>query len=65
MLYLFIFEFVFEGYFDKIVDQISDVFVDYFIVFDFFLKVVCEMLVMIGQVVFVGEVKFDVYFDVQ
>lgn len=65
MFYFFILEFVLEGYFDKVVDQIFDVLVDYFIVFDFQLKVVCEIFVIIGQVVLVGEVKFNVYLDVQ
>jgi S-adenosylmethionine synthetase len=65
MPYLFTSESVSEGHPDKISDQISDALVDHFIAFDPSSKVACETLVTTGQVVLAGEVKSDVYLDVQ
>ena len=65
MPYLFTSESVSEGLPDKIADQISDSLVDHFIAFDPSSKVACETLVTTGQVVLAGEVKSDVYLDVQ
>ncbi|MCR9102123.1 MAG: methionine adenosyltransferase [bacterium] len=65
MPYLFTSESVSEGHPDKIADQISDALVDHFIAFDPSSKVACETLVTTGQVVLAGEVKSDVYLDVQ
>jgi len=65
MPYLFTSESVSEGHPDKIADQISDALVDHFIAFDPASKVACETLVTTGQVVLAGEVKSNVYLDVQ
>ncbi|HKK74303.1 MAG TPA: methionine adenosyltransferase [Saprospiraceae bacterium] len=65
MPYLFTSESVSEGHPDKIADQISDALVDHFIGFDPSSKVACETLVTTGQVVLAGEVKSEVYLDVQ
>jgi S-adenosylmethionine synthetase len=65
MPYLFTSESVSEGHPDKISDQISDALVDHFIAFDPSSKVACETLVTTGQVVLAGEVKSEVYLDVQ
>ncbi len=65
MSYLFTSESVSEGHPDKIADQISDALVDHFLAFDPNSKVACETLVTTGQVILAGEVKSDVYLDVQ
>lgn len=65
MPYLFTSESVSEGHPDKVADQISDALVDHFIAFDPSSKVACETLVTTGQVILAGEVKSDVYLDVQ
>lgn len=65
MPYLFTSESVSEGHPDKVSDQISDALVDHFIAFDPASKVACETLVTTGQVVLAGEVKSNVYLDVQ
>ncbi len=65
MPYLFTSESVSEGHPDKIADQISDALIDNFLAFDPSSKVACETLVTTGQVVLAGEVKSDVYLDVQ
>ena len=65
MPYLFTSESVSEGHPDKVADQISDALVDHFIAFDPQSKVACETLVTTGQVVLAGEVKSNVYLDVQ
>jgi S-adenosylmethionine synthetase len=65
MAYLFTSESVSEGHPDKIADQISDALIDNFLAFDPNSKVACETLVTTGQVVLAGEVKSDVYLDVQ
>ncbi|GEQ86914.1 S-adenosylmethionine synthase [Patiriisocius marinistellae] len=65
MAYLFTSESVSEGHPDKVADQISDALIDNFLAFDPQSKVACETLVTTGQVVLAGEVKSDVYLDVQ
>ncbi|WP_266367638.1 methionine adenosyltransferase [Tellurirhabdus rosea] len=65
MPYLFTSESVSEGHPDKVADQISDALIDHFLAFDPNSKVACETLVTTGQVVLAGEVKTNVYLDVQ
>jgi S-adenosylmethionine synthetase len=65
MSYLFTSESVSEGHPDKVADQISDALIDNFLAFDKTSKVACETLVTTGQVVLAGEVKSDIYLDVQ
>ncbi|MCF8202228.1 MAG: methionine adenosyltransferase [Crocinitomicaceae bacterium] len=65
MAYLFTSESVSEGHPDKVSDQISDALIDNFMAFDPSSKVACETLVTTGQVVLAGEVKSNVYLDVQ
>lgn len=65
MPYLFTSESVSEGHPDKIADQISDALIDNFLAFDPDSKVACETLVTTGQVILAGEVKSNVYLDVQ
>src|SRR6056300_1208049 len=65
MAYLFTSESVSEGHPDKIADQISDALLDNFLAFDPQSKVACETLVTTGQVVLAGEVKSNIYLDVQ
>jgi S-adenosylmethionine synthetase len=65
MPYLFTSESVSEGHPDKIADQISDALLDNFLAFDPQSKVACETLVTTGQVILAGEVKSQVYVDVQ
>ena len=65
MPYLFTSESVSEGHPDKVADQISDALIDHFLAFDPQSKVACETLVTTGQVVLAGEVKSNVYLDVQ
>ncbi len=65
MPYLFTSESVSEGHPDKIADQISDALVDHFLAFDPTSKVAVETLVTTGQVVLAGEVRSQVYLDVQ
>jgi S-adenosylmethionine synthetase len=65
MPYLFTSESVSEGHPDKIADQISDALIDNFLAFDPSSKVACETLVTTGQVFLAGEVKSEVYLDVQ
>lgn len=65
MSYLFTSESVSEGHPDKVSDQISDALIDNFMAFDPDSKVACETLVTTGQVVLAGEVKTNVYLDVQ
>ena len=65
MAYLFTSESVSEGHPDKIADQISDALIDHFLAFDPQSKVACETLVTTGQVVLAGEVKSNIYLDVQ
>lgn len=56
MFYIFIFESVFEGYFDKVCDCVLDVIVDFFLLKDLEVCVVCEILMIINQIILVGEV---------
>ncbi|MDX1651172.1 MAG: methionine adenosyltransferase [Brumimicrobium sp.] len=65
MSYLFTSESVSEGHPDKVADQISDALIDHFLAFDPNSKVACETLVTTGLVTLAGEVKSDVYLDVQ
>ena len=65
MSYLFTSESVSEGHPDKIADQISDALIDNFLAFDAESKVACETLVTTGQVILAGEVKSNIYLDVQ
>lgn len=65
MNYLFTSESVSEGHPDKISDQISDALIDNFLAFDSTSKVACETLVTTGQVILAGEVKSNIYLDVQ
>ncbi len=65
MPYLFTSESVSEGHPDKVADQISDALIDNFMAFDPTSKVACETLVTTGQVVLAGEVKTNIYLDVQ
>ena len=65
MAYLFTSESVSEGHPDKVADQISDALTDNFLAFDKDSKVACETLVTTGQVILAGEVKSNIYLDVQ
>ncbi len=65
MAYLFTSESVSEGHPDKVADQISDALIDNFLAFDPSSKVACETLVTTGQVILAGEVKSNIYLDVQ
>ena len=65
MSYLYTSESVSEGHPDKIADQISDSIIDNFLAFDSSAKVACEILVTTGQVILAGEVKSNVYLDLQ
>jgi len=65
MPYLFTSESVSEGHPDKVADQISDALIDNFLAWDADSKVACETLVTTGLVVLAGEVKSQVYLDVQ
>jgi S-adenosylmethionine synthetase len=65
MPYLFTSESVSEGHPDKVADQISDALIDNFLAFDPQSKVACETLVTTGQVVLAGEVRSNIYLNVQ
>ena len=65
MSYIFTSESVSEGHPDKVADQISDALIDNFLAFDPNSKVACETLVTTGQVILAGEVKSNIYLDVQ
>jgi S-adenosylmethionine synthetase len=65
MSYLFTSESVSEGHPDKVADQISDAIIDNFLAFDKDSKVACETFVTTGQVILAGEVKSNVYLDIQ
>ena len=65
MPYLFTSESVSEGHPDKIADQISDAILDEFLAFDPTSKVACETMVTTGLVMLCGEVKSDVYIDLE
>lgn len=65
MPYLFTSESVSEGHPDKLADQISDSLIDNFLAWDKNARVAVETLVTTGQVVLAGEVKSNIYLDVQ
>jgi len=65
MSYLFSSESVSEGHPDKIADQISDAILDQFLAYDNNARVACETFVTTGQVILMGEVRSDVYIDLQ
>ncbi len=65
MSYLFSSESVSEGHPDKVADQISDAILDQFLAYDDHSHVACESFVTTGQVVIMGEVRSDVYVDLQ
>jgi len=63
--YLFSSESVSEGHPDKVADQISDAILDQFLAYDPHARVACESFVTTGQVVLMGEVRSEVYIDLQ
>ena len=65
MSYLFTSESVAEGHPDKVADQISDTILDQFLAYDDTSRVAVETLVTTGQVIIAGEVRSDVYIDLQ
>ena len=65
MAYLFTSESVSEGHPDKVADQISDAILDQFLAYDEHARVACESFVTTGQVVIMGEVRSEVYIDLQ
>ncbi len=65
MAYLFTSESVSEGHPDKVADQISDALVDQFLAYDDQAHCAIESFVTTGQVVIMGEVRSDVYIDLQ
>lgn len=65
MSYLFSSESVSEGHPDKVADQISDALVDQFLAYDDQAHCAIESFVTTGQVVIMGEVRSDVYIDLQ
>ena len=65
MSYLFSSESVSEGHPDKVADQISDAILDQFLAYDTYARVACESFVTTGQVVIMGEVRSEVYIDLQ
>lgn len=65
MNYLFSSESVSEGHPDKVADQISDALVDQFLAYDDNAHCAIESFVTTGQVVIMGEVRSNVYIDLQ
>jgi S-adenosylmethionine synthetase len=65
MSYFFSSESVSEGHPDKVADQISDAILDQFLAYDDRARVACESFVTTGQVVIMGEVRSNVYIDLQ
>jgi S-adenosylmethionine synthetase len=65
MSYLFSSESVSEGHPDKVADQISDSILDQFLAYDPKARCAIESFVTTGQVVIMGEVRSDVYIDLQ
>ena len=65
MNYLFTSESVSEGHPDKVADQISDALVDQFLAYDENAHCAIESFVTTGQVVIMGEVRSNVYIDLQ
>ena len=65
MSYLFSSESVSEGHPDKVADQISDALLDQFLAYDSKARCAIESFVTTGQVVIMGEVRSDVYIDLE
>ena len=65
MGYLFSSESVSEGHPDKVADQISDAILDQFLAYDDKARCAIESFVTTGQVVIMGEVRSEVYIDLQ
>ena len=65
MPYLFSSESVSEGHPDKVADQISDALLDQFLAYDSKARCAIESFVTTGQVVIMGEVRSDVYIDLE
>ena len=65
MSYLFSSESVSEGHPDKVADQISDAILDQFLAYDDKARCAIESCVTTGQVVIMGEVRSEVYIDLQ
>ncbi|MBP5277328.1 MAG: methionine adenosyltransferase [Prevotella sp.] len=65
MAYLFSSESVSEGHPDKVADQISDALVDQFLAYDDKARCAIETFVTTGQVVIMGEVRSEVYIDLE
>ena len=65
MSYLFSSESVSEGHPDKVADQISDAILDQFLAYDPTARCAIESFVTTGQVVIMGEVRSEVYIDLQ
>ena len=65
MNYLFSSESVSEGHPDKVADQISDALVDQFLAYDENAHCAIESFVTTGQVIIMGEVRSNVYIDLQ
>ena len=65
MSYLFSSESVSEGHPDKVADQISDAILDQFLAYDPKARCAIESFVTTGHVVLMGEVRRDVYIDLQ
>ena len=65
MSYFFSSESVSEGHPDKVADQISDALLDQFLAYDSKARCAIESFVTTGQVVIMGEVRSDVYIDLQ
>ena len=65
MAYFFSSESVSEGHPDKVADQISDALLDQFLAYDANSRCAIETFVTTGQVVIMGEVRSEVYIDLQ
>ena len=65
MAYLFSSESVSEGHPDKVSDQISDALLDQFLAYDDHSHCAIETFCTTGQVVIMGEVRSNVYVDLQ
>ena len=65
MSYFFSSESVSEGHPDKVADQISDAILDQFLAYDDKARCAIESFVTTGQVVIMGEVRSEVYIDLQ
>ncbi len=65
MAYFFSSESVSEGHPDKVADQISDALLDQFLAYDEKARCAIETFVTTGQVVIMGEVRSDVYIDLE